>query len=114
MMTQPNGPGHNPGQPNQVNSANNNSQAFANYGRNQRVRITTNTTHPYPRRVWAWIALVGLLVADTGFFMYGQSAYTGVSENSGDLTRAMIFFGLMIITGIVLRVCIRDVKQRWF
>ncbi|MEV6555193.1 hypothetical protein AB0M22_05735 [Nocardia sp. NPDC051756] len=113
-MTQPTGPGQNPGPSNQVNSANNNSQAFANYGRNQRVRITTNTTQPHPRRVWAWIALVGLLVADVGYSMYGQSAYTGVSEDSGDLTRALIFFVLVIITGIVLRVCVRDVKQRWF
>lgn len=102
------GPNNNPNTNNQINQANNGSSIYANNGGRQNINI-----HQGPRRrVWTWYVLAGLLLLDVGFFVYGQSAYTAESENSGDLSRALIFFALFVATVALVRVCVRDLFGR--
>ncbi|MFC3966163.1 hypothetical protein [Nocardia jiangsuensis] len=112
-MSQPPGPHQNPHTQQQNYSAHHNSNVFANNGAgNQRIRIHTAAARP--KRTWAWIALVGLLIADFASYQYGQAAYTGGVDESGDFTRATVFIALMVITVLMLRICGRDIKNRFF
>ncbi|MRH91669.1 hypothetical protein GFY24_30235 [Nocardia sp. SYP-A9097] len=112
-MAQPTGPNPPPEPPRrQFNTARHNSNVFANNGGEQNVNITQTGAHP--RRTWAWISLAIFFVADLVFFQYGQSAYTNGADQSGDLDRALIFIVLLIGTGIVFTVCVRDIKRRLF
>lgn len=51
-----------------------------------------------------WV--LAILVVDVGYFFYGKSAYTGLSGNTGDIWRMVIFFVLLSLTGSLIR--------RWF
>ncbi|MCP2293978.1 hypothetical protein APR11_000382 [Nocardia amikacinitolerans] len=55
-------------------------------------------------RIRTGLILCMLLATDIGFFVYGQSAYTGKGD-AGDVWRAVIFVGLLIVTGVWARVC---------
>ncbi|MQY27699.1 hypothetical protein [Nocardia aurantia] len=112
-MAQPGGPHQPPVPPNrQVNKAKNRSNVFTNNNGTQTVSI--NQAQAHPRRGWAWVSLAILSLSDTGYFVYGQSAYTGGADQDGDLIRAAIFLVLMVVTVAVARVCARDIRQRWF
>ncbi|MCX4090749.1 hypothetical protein [Nocardia sp. alder85J] len=113
MTAPPPGPTPPPGPPGrQVNKAKNKSNVFTNNGGSQHVNITQGQQPP--RRTWAWISLAILLVTDVVFFAYGQSAYTGGADPNGDLLRAAVFIALVIGTGVISRICARDIQQRWF
>lgn len=113
-MSQPGGPNPNSNTANQqFNQASNNSNVFANNGHNQNVTITHTHAQPHPRRTWAWIALVALLIADVASALYGQAAYSGGVNESADEIHVAIFLALVVATGLVLRVCGRDIKHRW-
>jgi hypothetical protein len=53
-----------------------------------------------------------MLLLDIAYFFYGQSAYTGNAGNSGDLSRALIFFTLFVGSVALLRACLRDLFGR--
>jgi drug/metabolite transporter (DMT)-like permease len=102
------GSNNNPNANNQVNMANNGGSIFANNGGRQRISIN----HGPRRRLWTWYVLAGMLLLDIAYFFYGQSAYTGNAGNSGDLSRALIFFALFVGTVALLRACLRDLFGR--
>jgi hypothetical protein len=47
-------------------------------------------------------ALLVTLMIDAGFFLYGMIAYTG-RNTTADLWRSGIFFGLLVVTGSMVR-----------
>ncbi|WP_433733973.1 hypothetical protein ACQP0C_17680 [Nocardia sp. CA-129566] len=98
------GSNNNPTPHNQHNVASNGGNIIANNGGNQKVRIN----HGQRPRVWTWWALLVLVLVDVGFFFYGQAAYTGMAGNSDDVSRAVIFLVLFVMTVAMLRVCVRS------
>ena len=58
---------------------------------------------PAGQRTWAGWALVISVLVDVVYFCYGMTAYTGRTNDSGDLWRAVIFFLLLATTGTLLR-----------
>jgi hypothetical protein len=92
---------------NQQNNQANNGPLFANQNGNQfnTVNITNQLKLKQARARTGWAILV-LLVLDVAFFFYGQAAYTGQADSSGDLWRAGIAVVLFAITISLIR--------RWF
>ncbi len=107
-MTSPPGPHRQSNQAangGQINATQNGNQYISNNTTNN---YTNAITHQYVKRSrtkLGWAVLI-LLAVDVGFFFYGQAAYTGEANNSGDLWRAGIFLALVATTGTLIR--------RWF
>jgi len=98
-MTSPSGPS-------QQNNQANNGPLFANQNGNQYNTVVTNQLKLKQARVRTGWAVLVLIVLDVAFFFYGQAAYTGKMDDSGDLWRAGIAFVLLVITVRLIR--------RWF
>jgi predicted outer membrane repeat protein len=109
-------PGQRPGQHQQHNQAATGGAVYATQNGNLYNTTNNNTTHNQNHHVTnlnikrsrtkiGWAILI-ILAGDVGFFFYGQAAYTGGMNNSGDMWRAGIFLALLIITSSLIR--------RWF
>ncbi|MGK3207301.1 hypothetical protein [Amycolatopsis sp. MEPSY49] len=57
-------------------------------------------------RSYAGRWVLGIMLVDIVFFVYGAASYTGNADDHGDLVRAVIFFALLVFTGTLIR--------RWF
>ncbi len=102
-----NAPHRHNGQMNQANGG----PLIANQG-NQYV-TTNNITNNHQVLVikqrharTGWAILV-ILAVDVAFFFYGQAAYTGRMDSTGDMWRAGIFLALVVITGSLIRRWVR-------
>lgn len=111
-MTAPHGPNRNQ----QQNQAN---QVYATQQGNQYINQNTHIyqgtspiqpqAQPVPHaRPQTGRALVVILVLDVVFSIYGATAYTGQSNDPGDLGRAVIFLILLATTGTLLRRWVRN------
>ncbi|MFD9698660.1 hypothetical protein [Lentzea sp. NPDC059081] len=98
-MTQPNTSG-----PSQQNTAHNGGTVYANQG--GKMRVDNRTYIKAKVHAWTGWAVLVMLAADTVFFFYGASAYTGTQGDSGDLVRAGVYLVMMAVTISLVR--------RWF
>ncbi|MET8653103.1 hypothetical protein [Nocardia aurea] len=98
------GSNNNPPSQNQHNVASGGSSIYSNIGGKQWISIR----HGQARRLWTWWTLLMLIAVDIVFFVYGQAAFTGAAGNSDDMSRAVIFLVLVVMTVAMLRVCVRS------
>lgn len=88
----------------QYNQASNGGTVYSTQHGDQHFdnRVTNNNLRARERTWAGWAVLVSILV-DVVYFVYGMTAYTGRTDDSGDLVRALIFFALLATTGTLLR-----------
>ena len=91
---------------NQHNAPTNGGQVYASQGGSQNIY---NNTHikPTVNRWGRAIALLVAIVVDVCYDFYGMAAYTGRSDDSGDIYRALGGLLLLLITGFLLRRLLR-------
>lgn len=107
-MSNHNGPNPVPHQQNnQTNHASNGGTIYSSQGGSQQVTNITNQISARAARSRAGWAVLIIIVVDVVYFFYGMTAYTGQSNNSGDLWRAGIFIVLLATTGSLIRRWVR-------
>jgi hypothetical protein len=98
--------------PRQHNTASRGGNVFANQGEGQmdvhQYNSTINNINAKHHRWTGWAILV-LLVADVGSFVYGSSAYTGGRDTTGDGIRA---FAMLFLLGVTINLIRRWFRQR--